>query len=243
MMKRAMSRVMSPVLAPVSFDMPKDLHAIAENGDVKSPPFPYLEKTWIAKGADEIRDRLLAVRDQKDVAEFLNYSGYIVMLSVGEGSTTPAYPIRPEQVSGQLMNYVMSWKHACGEILTPAYRYWPKTTAESLEGRGTVRDYARRGTGRFNEILITFRWDESGKPVLTLRPATRLEAAVLSCHLVKLAGWKFRQCASCGEVFQVAWRKEKFCSARCAHRDAVRNFRKRARKKNARKKNARRRRS
>jgi hypothetical protein len=233
---------MSPVLAPVSFDMPGGLHAIRENGDVVGTPFTHQGKAWIARSADQLRDRLIAVRDKDGVAAFLDYAGYIVMLDAGPGRMMPAYPIRPSQVSDQLANYIMSWKEACGVILTRSYRYPAKTTAESPLGYGPVRALALRGTGRFNEIPVTFTWDNSGQPRLTLRPATRLEAAVLSCHVARMAAaWKFRKCHSCGEVFQVAGRKEKFCGYPCAHREAVRSFRRRASRKKS-KRNARRRR-
>lgn len=144
-------------------------------------------------------------------------------------ATTPAYPIKPEQVSDKLMGHITEWKEACREILTETYRYPAKPEKESPFGHGSVRSLARRGTGRFNEILVAFTWDKSSKPKLTLRPGTRLEASVLSCHLAKLAGWKFRQCRSCGTVFALLTDHRKiYCDYPCAHREAVRASRRQA---------------
>jgi hypothetical protein len=213
--------------------MPKHLTAIRENGDVQATPFTHRGKVWVEKSAEAIRDRLLAVQDKKDVAEFLNYAGYVVMRDAGEGRMTPApYPIEPQDVSARLMSHVMDWKAACGEILVPSYRY-PAKQAESPLGLGSVRHLARRGTGRSNGILAAFDWDNSGQPRLTVKPATRLEAAVLSCHVAKLRHFRYGQCVICGNVYQLKTNRKgrKYCGGRCGLNVAQARYRDRLRKK------------
>lgn len=218
---------MSQALAPVFLEMPGALHAIRENGDVMGLPFVDQGKTWIPKPVDKIRERLLAVKDKAGVAAFLTFSGYVVMLD-GTWGMEPAYPIKPGQVSDALMTYIAEWKEACCEILTNTYRYPAKPEEQSDLGHGSVRALARRGTGRFNEIPVTFTWDSFGKPMVTVRPQTRLEAAVLSCHLAKVKGWKFRQCPMCEHVFGMTDPRKRFCSYACAHLATVRRGRKSA---------------
>jgi hypothetical protein len=229
------SRSMSPILAPVSFAMPNRLQAIRESGELMSLPFVFKNASWDGKTADEIRDRLMAVKNKDDAAAFLDFAGYVVMLDAvsASGSTTatrPAYPLKPEQLSDRLMDHISEWQKACRELLLTSYRYPPKEK-EPPWGNGPVpiRKYARRGTGLYNEVPITFTWDESGKPVLTLRPKTTLEAAVLSCHLARLADWRFKECRSCGTVFPLLTDHRKiYCDYLCAHREAVRSSRRQA---------------
>lgn len=228
MMRHDQSQNMSQTVAPLFLEMPSKLQAIRENGELMGLPFALQGKTWAPKSAKAIRDRLLTVTDKKDVAAFLVYSGYVVMLEMQWG-TKPEDQIKPKEVSDTLMAYVAEWRDACREILTNTYRYPAKPKEESDLGHGSVRALARRGTGRFNEVPVSFTWDASGKPRLTLRPATTLEAVVLSCHLDKVAGWKFRQCPMCERVFEMTDPRKRFCSNECAHLAVVRRGRKSAR--------------
>jgi hypothetical protein len=232
-----MSQTMSR-LVPVLFEMPKKLWAIHEDGVISEPPFALHGARWDSKSAHEVREMLLAVKGKEDAAEFLDFAGYVLMLDVMDAggkvvATQPAQPLRPEQVSDRFMGYIEEWQTACREILMPNYRYPSRSKEQSPFGHGTVRDLARRGTGRYNEIPISFTWGASGEPQLTLRPQTTLEAAILSCHADRLAGWNFKQCRrrDCRAIFQVESEHEKFyCSYDCAHLEAVRRGRRKAKK-------------
>ena len=233
------SQSMSQIIAPVSFEMPKKFWAIRENGEITEPPAPFQAAKWNKKVTErEVRERLLAVRSKEDAAAFFDFAGYVVMLDVmnADGGVTarhPAYPLKPEKISDKLMAHIGEWQAACREILTKGYRYPSKPREESPVGHGTVRHLARRGTGRYNAIPITFTWDDSGKPALTLKPMTTLEAAVLTCHVDKLAGWKFKQCRrrDCRAVYQVETEHKKvYCDYPCAHLEAVRRGRRKAKK-------------
>lgn len=228
------SRIISPVLAPMSFDIPRKLHAIRENGDLMGLPFSLQGRTWIAKSADDVREHLLEVKSREDVAAFLTFAGYVVMLDAGSGNTTPAYPIKPEQVSDKLMAYVMEWKDACQRLLLQNYRYPPKPSKQSER---SVWESARRGTGRVNAIPITFDWDASGSPRLTLRPDTRMEAAVLSCHAARVRNFRFGQCDVCGSIYQLRTKRKgrMYCSERCGKNVAQARYRARQKKKSKRK--------
>lgn len=234
-----MSHILSQVLAPVSIEMPQNLQAIRENGEIVAVPFRFRNKEWITKPADQVRERLLDVKDKQDAAAFLTFAGYVVMLDVisagGDESKPepllamrPAYPVQPDQVSDRVFAYVREWQEACREILVPSYRYPGKPKQEHPEGKGTVRNLARRGTGRFNALPVAFSWDDSGKPILTLRPQTTLEASVIDCHLRRLAGLKFRQCRrhDCGRVYEATTAHvRRWCSPECAHLQVVRRSR------------------
>jgi hypothetical protein len=234
-----LSQSMSHILAPVSFEMPKRLWAIRENGEITEPPAPFQGAKWNTKATErEVRERLLAVRSKQDAAAFFDFAGYVVMLDLmnadgGVTATQPAYPLKPEKISDRLMAHLGEWQAACREILTKGYRYPSRPKKESPIGRGTVRNLARRGTGRYNGIPVTFTWDDSSKPTLTLRAMTTMEAAVLSCHVDKLAGWKFKQCQrrDCRAVYPVeTGHKKMYCGYPCAHLEAVRRGRRKAKK-------------
>jgi hypothetical protein len=66
------------------------------------------------------------------------------------------------------------------------------------------------------------------RPLLRFAPQSPLQAILGTVLVDMLMGARFRKCGrpDCSRLFEVKWRREKFCSHRCAHTQNVREIRK-----------------
>jgi hypothetical protein len=220
-----MAQRMSQILAPVSLRLPEKRMAISEDGAIYGAP--YVHERWSGMDARTIREELLKVENKEDCAAFLDRAGYAVVVN-----ELIVYPFGPQHVSNKLLAHILEWRDTCRELLRSPSRL-PLEWNSSPKYSGTVRHYAYQGTGRANALTVGFSWDVSGKPVLTAYVLTALEAAVVSCHLDRIAGFKFKQCRrpDCRAIYQVQSKQRRFyCSYECAHLETVRRGRRNAKK-------------
>jgi hypothetical protein len=220
-----MTQRMSQILTPVSLQLPEKRVAIAEDGAIHAAP--YVHEHWKQMDPHLVREKLLRVSSREECAAFLNATGYAVVVN---GLIT--YPFGPQHVSDKLLAHILEWRDTCRELLRARHRIPPEWQTDPKYS-GTVRHYAYRGTGRFNALTAGFSWEAFGDPDMKVFVATALEAAVVSCHLDRLAGYQFKQClrSDCRAIYQVQSKQRRFyCSYECAHLETVRRSRRKAKK-------------
>jgi hypothetical protein len=214
------------ILAPVKFVLSPGPWAIGEDGFKRGVPFAY-QNIPSSMDARAVRTELLKVTDKESCAAFLNNTGYVVIFD-----DRAVHPLNPGHVSDVLLSHITEWRDVCHDLLRAKHDVladWVKNPRYN----GTVRHYAYQGTGIFNALPVGFSWDRPGKPALTVTAQTALEAAVISCHLDRLAGLRFKQCRrpDCGSIYEVETRQRRFyCTPECAHLETVRRGRRNAKK-------------
>jgi len=96
------------------------------------------------------------------------------------------------------------------------------------------------GGGKFNELTTALQLacDPAEKrPMLRFVPDSPLQAILGTVLADVIMAGRFRVCArqDCGRVFKLEWRREKYCSPRCAHTQSMRDSRRKAKLKKRRK--------
>jgi hypothetical protein len=197
-----------------------------EDGFKSGVPFAY-QNIPSTKDARAIRTELLKVSDKESCAAFLNHTGYVVIFG-----GLAVHPLCSEHVTDGLLSHIKEWRDVCHDLLRAKHDVledWVKNPKYN----STVRHYAYQGTGISNALPVGFSWDSSGKPALTVTALTALEAAVISCHLDRLAGLRFKRCRrpDCGTIYEVETEQLRFyCTPECAHLEVVRRGRRKAKK-------------
>lgn len=228
---------MSQILLPTEFELPTGRRVINQDGNL-GVDSPYRDE-WKAPDFWELRERLFSVSDTKSAAWFLNRCGYAVVIAdeslstgqiKGKDSRVMRSPVKPEDISDQLVQFLIRWGKIVREMMLLRTGRW-----HELQTRyGQDAEYFTRGTGRYHAVSSAFGWNDAGFPSIKVFVHDALEVIVVTVHIDKLRKIHFRECKrqDCGKVFaRLSKHRKVFCSPECAHLVVVRNSRKPARQK------------
>jgi len=191
-----------------------DLHTV-QTGTVSVPP-------RFRRSGRAVRDRFLSVEANPDAAlRFLNSTGYFA------NGSLPSRPIPSDLEEFEKFQQVVK------ALLTTKPSQWPKV----LEQYPKIGDTVNRNKAP----ALALNW-EGNVPIGVVTAVSVVGAIVASILVDRWAGAEFRMCKNprCRKVFEVTDARKIFCNGDCAHRSAVRAYKKRKRDRRMRDSDARR---
>src|SRR5580704_15729489 len=206
------------ILVPIRLELPRHPVVLGQNGEL----FGQDPTTNANQNQDfwGLRDKLLASQNEWDLIDFLNECGYAC--ATPDGSIKR--PWKREWLSEALAAFLFERRDLLAKWMPLVPSQWRK-----LNGRvnKSLLEYAVWGTGRRHRLGASFGWTEEGGPFVTVYASDPLEAIVLTVHIDRLRGVKFKTCArpDCAKPFPVISRhRRRYCDWRCGHLMAVRKY-------------------